>query len=72
MESRETYGRSAVAARISDIQKLEAYAEAAGIPPLTALDNVLSLGLKMRRQELRDIRFREWEEAGQDEAENHD
>ncbi len=64
MEGRERYGRASVDVRIRDIEKLMAYAKAANISTTEALDNVISLGLKARWEELGNIRFREFEEAG--------
>ncbi len=65
MESREEYGRAYVTIRTKDEKALSEYAKAAGIPPQTALDNVISAGLKARWEELEDIRFKGWEEQGQ-------
>lgn len=69
MESREAYGRSDVGVRIKDIDELARYAHAANISTTEALDNVISLGLRARWEELEDIRFKEWEEEGNEE--NH-
>ena len=72
MESKEAYGRSDVGVRIKDIDELARYAHAADISTTEALDNVISLGLKARWEELEDIRFKAWEEEGQYEKKNHD
>lgn len=68
MERKEQYGRASVAVRIKDIEKLAAYAHVAGISTTEALDNVISLGLKARWEELDNIRFKEFEEAGYEKA----
>ncbi len=68
MESKEEYGRAHVSIRWRDVEELAKYARAANIPTQTALDNVISAGLKARWEELEDIRFKEWEEQGQDET----
>ena len=67
MESKEEYGRTYATIRWRDVEELAKYAHAANMPTQTALDNVISAGLKARWEELENIRFKEWEEEGQDE-----
>ncbi len=65
METKEKYGRAFVEIRIKDIDELAKYAHAANVPTMTALDNVISAGLKVRWEELENIRFKAWEEEGE-------